>query len=257
MWREFMKNKLLSIFLFMNTIPIAAMAAGDYSDFDDRVPLSERLLREYKTESPNLVFRDRKQSERIEKFYAGLRADLSFLTWKNKNSGTDENGYPISGEDKFNFKPVIGLDLSVGYRFDDRWRADVEIGYVGKYSETEVDYYSYSPTEKTEFNLESYYININAYYDLIYGLYAGLGAGVSIVNVSVDNSNYDKVSVSNVSPMGALMFGWVYMLDEKIDLDIRYRFSLFNGGDIKVGGAKADLGTIIGNAISVGVRYHF
>ena len=252
-----MKNKLLSIFLFMNTIPIAAMAAGDYSDFDDRVPLSERLLREYKTENPNVIFRDRKEASRNDKFYMGLAADLSFLSWKNEMSGTDEYSNPITGEDKFNFKPVVGLDLSLGYRFNKNWRMDVDFGYVGKFSETETEYYG--SAEKTEFNLETFYGTVNAYYDLFAGFYIGLGGGLAITRVNVDNSEVDTASMTATSPMGAAMLGWSYMLDEKIDFDIHYKFSVFNGNstDMKVGDATVKTGSIMGNTLSAGIRYHF
>ena len=234
---------------------MSAFAEDDLSTFDDRVPLSEKLLREYKTENPNVIYRDRKQIARINRFYMGLNGDLSFFTWKNKNSGTDELGNPISGNDKFTFKTLLGADLVVGYRFNQKWRVDGEFGYFGKFSETETEQYL-SP-EKTEFSLETYYVDANAYYDLKYGFYVGAGVGVAITDVSVDHTFYPKASKTNLSPMGAAMFGWTYMLDEKVDFDVRYRFAMFDGGDVNVGGASVDTGMIMNNSLSFGVRYHF
>lgn len=264
-------NKYLLGIVALCVLPMSAFAEGNLSTFDDRVPLSEKLLREYKTENPNVSYGKKKDTPvnvvineykmeapknvRVSRWYMGLNGDLSFLTWKNKNSGTDELGNPISGEDKFNFKPVLGADLVVGYRFDKDWRVDGEFGYIGKFFETETEQYL-SP-EKTEFSLETYYIDANAYYDLKYGLYVGAGAGLAIVNLAVDHTNYSKVSKTNLSPMGAVMFGWSYALDEKVDFDVRYRLALFNGGDLSIGGASVDTGLIMNNSLSVGVRYHF
>ena len=113
-------NKYLSGFVALSILPMSAFAANTgLSGFDDRVPLSEKLLREYKTETPNVVYRDKSKpvnvvineykmetpkNVRVSKWYTGLRGDLSFLTWKNKYKGEE------SGSDKFNFKPVLGLD---------------------------------------------------------------------------------------------------------------------------------------------------
>lgn len=249
-------KKYLSVFLMMLVVPFAAMAETDTPVFDDRVPLSEKLWRQYKTESPNVIYRDRNKGVRVGKFYGGLNADLSFLTWKNKYSWT-EYGEDMSATDKFNFKPVFGIDLSAGYRIDERWRVDGEIGYVGKYYESETENPFDYPTEKTEFNLETFYITANAYYDIIYGFYAGLGGGLAIAHISADHSQVDDGSATNLSPMGAVMLGWTYMLDEKIDFDFKYRLSFYDGGDMSIGGVKVDTGLIMNNSLSAGIRYHF
>ena len=259
-----MNKYFLVIIAFLCGLPISGFAAKDIAGFDDSVPLSEKLLREYKTENPNVVYRQKDtpvnvvineykmetpKNVRVSKFYAGLRGGLSFLTWKNKYSGTE------TGSDSFSFKPLLGVDLSVGYRFNQKWRVDGELGYVGKYSETETEYYG--DVEKTEFSLESYYLAANAYYDIIYGLYAGIGAGLAISDVAAYNSEVNDVSTVNVSPMGAVMFGWTYMLDEKIDFDIRYRFAVYGAGSLNIGGVDVDTGAIMNNSLSAGIRYHF
>ena len=244
-------NKYLCGIIGLCVLPVSAFAANDLAGFDDRVPLSEKLLRQYKTETPNVVYRDHEKKEvaREGKWYMGLNGDLSFLTWENKYSGTE------SGSDKFNFKTMFGLDLSVGYRFDKKWRVDGTIGYVGKYSEKETEYYGLA--EKTEFDLESYFVMANAYYDITHGFYAGLGAGLAITKIDVDNTVANNVSKTTVSPMGAATLGWTYMLDEKVDFDAHYRLSMFDAGSLNIGGVNVDSGLVIGNTVSVGVRYHF
>ena len=263
-------NKYLIGFIALCVLPVSAFAAADaaseLSTFDDRTPLSEKLLREYKTEDPNVSY-DKKDTPvnvvineykmespknvRVSKWYMGLRGDLSFLTWKNKYSGTE------TGSERFTFKPVVGLDLAVGYRFSEKWRVDGELGYIGEFSDTETETIYGFPVEKTEFSLQTYYLNANAYYDIAYGLYAGLGAGFAIVDLAADNSAVTNASATNLSLMGAAMFGWSYVLDEKVDFDVRYRLSVYDGGDLNIGGVNVDTGIIVNNTISAGVRYHF
>ncbi len=291
-------NKYLSGFVALCVLPISAFAEEGVSTFDESVPASKKIVREYKTEKgPIVVYRQKdtpvsivinkynvdpskeagteKPEEasneeqsvvtansdadkvqevskdiRNDRFYMGLNGDLSFLSWKNEySSGTE------SGTDRFSFKPVLGADVVVGYKFNKNWRVDGEFGYIGKYSETETEQY-FSP-EKTEFNLQAYYADINAYCDIAYGFYAGLGGGLAIVNLSADNSTTHNVSATNLSPMGAIMFGWTYALDEKVDFDVRYRFAAFNGGNLNIGGVKVDTGLVMNNSLSVGVRYYF
>ena len=242
-------NKFLTGIIALCVLPISAFAANGVSGFNKRVSAPNQFSRQYNTESQRSVYRDKKQNG--GKYYMGLRGDLSFLTWKNKYSGSE------SGDDKFSFKPVFGVDLSVGYRINQKWRVDGELGYIGKYSDTETEMISGFAVEKTEFSLQTYYIDANAYYDVAYGLYAGLGAGLAIVNLEADHSAFAGSSVTNLSPMGAVMFGWSYALDEKLDLDLRYRLAMFDGGDLNIGGVNVDTGMILNNALSVGIRYRF
>jgi len=184
------------------------------------------------------------------RFYMGLNGDLSFLSWKNKYSGDD------FGSDRFNLKSMLGADVVVGYNFNKNWRVDTEFGYVGKYTEKETESTD-SGIVKSEFSLQTYYADLNAYCDIAYGLYAGVGGGLAIVKLSADDTRVSSASTTNLSPMGALMFGWAYALDEKIDFDIRYRFAVFNGGDLNIGGVNIDSGIVMNNSLSVGVKYYF
>ena len=196
---------------------------------------------------------------RTDGAYMGIRGDLSLLNWKNEYK--DQDGIKL-GSDNFSGEALLGLDLFAGYKFNQNIRADLELGYIGKYSETETESYLNYATEKTVFDLETYYLIANGYYDFKYGLYAGAGIGAAITNMSVDNSNYAKEDNTHVSPMWALMFGWTHKLDDRIDFDLRYRFAMFHGGEVTVntGGGlstKAEVGYIMNNSLSAGVRYRF
>jgi opacity protein-like surface antigen len=191
--------------------------------------------------------------------YAGIRGSLSFLNWQNKYK--DEMDVQLEAE-SFNFKSMVGVNVFVGYQSIDKWRTDLEFGYVGKYSEGETEYYTEYNTEKTKFDLETFYLMANGYYDLKNGLYAGLGAGLAFVNTSIDTNVIAGNSATKVSPMGAIMVGWSHKLDEKVTFDLRYRFAAFHGGNLNIDtGAgtyiKTEIGFIKDNSLSAGIRYTF
>lgn len=193
-------------------------------------------------------------------YYLGGRAELSFLNWKNEYKDSMVPGN--SGSDRFSFKPMLGLNVFAGYRFNPDFRADLELGYIGSYSESETEYFYDSVNnfwlpETTKFKLKTYYMTANAYYNLIDGWYVGAGAGVALPKVSIEHTWFGNKDKTSVTPMIALMLGWVYQIDEDTDLDLRYRFSMFDGGDIKVNTLKTDLGWIMDNSVSAGVRVYF
>lgn len=185
-------------------------------------------------------------------WYLDVRADLSFLSWKNEYTyGSD------SSTDKFSFKPVVGVDLAVGIKIGKSWRTDFELGYLGTYSETETEYITNYITEKTEFNLSTFYATFNGYYDFYAGFYAGLGAGVALVQTSLDHSALNKVSKTNASPMGAAMLGWMHPLNDKLNLDVRYRFAAFSGSELDYLNFRMKIGLITDNSVSIGLKYAF
>ena len=119
-----------------------------------------------------------------KKLYLDVRADLSFLSWKNEYTPNDY------GDDDFKFKSVIGADIARGCKFNKHWLADVELGYIGRYSEQETEQYSGFPTEKTDFSLSVMSATVNGYYHVYAGMYSavymGLGAGAAVSEVSLN-----------------------------------------------------------------------
>lgn len=218
-------------------------------------PVKQNIIKKY--EITKVVYE--KPEPKNYRMYAGLHFGLSLLNWENEY--TNQNGTKL-GSDNFNFKSVIGGDVFVGYKISDKFRADAELGYIGKYSEGETEYFENYLTEKTKFDLETYYLMANGYYNFKHGLYGGAGLGLAFVNTELDHSLLEKSSETNVSLMVALMFGWMYRLDERSSLDLRYRLATFDGGDLKTNtGAgtyvKTDLGWFWDNSFTVGISYKF
>lgn len=190
------------------------------------------------------------------RYYIGGRGELSLLNW--------DNDYKLpapmmSGSDSYSFEPVLGLDFFIGYRFSDLIRTDVELGYIGKFKDTETEYYAGYVPEKTTFTMEMYYLTANVYLSLKYGLYVGAGLGGALTNLSMEHTWYERATEKHFSLMTAGMFGWTYTLDEKTEFDLRYRLSTFDGGDIFYprNNVKTDVGYIMDNSFSAGIRCYF
>ena len=185
-------------------------------------------------------------------WYTGVHFGTSFLSWKNEYLYNN-----TAGSDTFNFKPVIGADIAVGLEFDKKWRAELEFGYIGNYSEHETEYYSEYHTEQTDFNLSTMYLSANGYYELGAGVYIGLGFGGAVVRASLNHTALADVSKTNISPMGAGMIGWTHKLNDKLGLDIRYKFAVFSGSTFYDTNVKVDIGVITDNTLSIGIKYRF
>ena len=187
-----------------------------------------------------------------KKWYVSAHADLSFLSWENEYTYGS-----VNDSDKFSLKPVIGADIALGCELDKNWRADLELGYIGNYSEQETEYYDNYYTEKTEFDLNTMYATVNAYYGFNSGVYIGAGAGAVVVQASLNHNLLAKTSKTNASPIGAFVFGWNSKMTEKTYFDIRYRLSVFSGLTLEDMGVKTKIDLITDNSLSVGVRYMF
>ena len=192
--------------------------------------------------------------------YVGAHFDLNLLNWRNTYSALPvEAIYDIGADhDDYRFKPVIGGDLFLGYRFNPSWRADVEFGYVSNYKDSD---------NGITFELSVPYVTANIYHDFENGLYFGLGAGAAFPTVSMEWENFTANSSrkTGASFTGAAMLGYSYELSRFLFLDARYRISGFKGPSITRGvshfgileSVTTSVGFVLDNAISVGLRYEF
>lgn len=196
-------------------------------------------------------------------WYVGGRAALSLLNWENEYSTSPEIGIGDNTED-FS-ETVFGGSVFGGYTFNYFWRAEVEAGLIGQYEDKDAGY---------EFKLTVPYVLANGYYDFSNGLYVGAGLGVAMPKTELDDDAFKSGdrSKTTVSPMGALMFGYTHKLDYNLVLDLRYRLAAFGGTDHErsfengafVGSTdltgvkfKNEIGLILDNSVSLGIRYEF
>lgn len=194
-------------------------------------------------------------------WYIAARAELAFWNFKAKTS-VSEPGYGFGPEESesYSFKPVFGGNLSVGKWFNNNWRGDIELGYLGYMSDKD---------SGGEFAVQAPYAMLNGYYNFDNGLYLGLGAGVAMPIMTIDvvgadwlESNRNKVGFGF---MGGVMFGYSTALSDTISLDLRYRLAGITGtsherdyrGDDGIYTAKVKDSFMLSNSISLGLRFNF
>lgn len=188
-------------------------------------------------------------------WYVGGRAELAFLNWENEYSTSDPLAVVSEDSDKYSFETVFGGNFFVGRTFNYFWRGEVEAGLIGQFSDKD---------QGVEFKLTVPYVIANGYYDFTNGLYVGAGLGLAMPKTEFDWAVFASGNRSerNVSPMGALMLGWSHKLDDNLVVDLRYRLAGFVGPEHTRGFADgveltADVGFVLDNALSMGLRYEF
>lgn len=193
-------------------------------------------------------------------WYGALRAELSFLSWKNKYSTTGSPSDLGSDHDDYSFKPLFTGDIAFGKRINYFWRGEVEGGYISEFSDSDMG---------VTFKLSIPYIMANGYYDFANGFYLGAGAGIAFPMTEIIADGFTDTGNSKhtgVSPMGALMFGYSHKLDDNLVLDLRYRFAGTWGSsqDRKYIDSSSieqtftnKIGFIMDNSVSLGIRYEF
>ena len=188
-------------------------------------------------------------------WYVGARASLSFMNWENEYSSNDPLVDSDYDKDEYSFESVYGGNFFVGHTFEYFWRAEVEAGLIGQFEDKDDGF---------EFKLTVPYLLANGYYDFANGLYVGAGLGIAMPKTELDGAGFVAGGRSEraVTPMGALMFGYVHELDYNLALDLRYRLAAFGGTEhertLDSGyDFKNEIGLVFDNSISVGLRYEF
>lgn len=193
-------------------------------------------------------------------WYVGGNAGLALWNWKNKYE-LDANlvGDESLNNDSYSMKPVFTGGVQFGRRIKYFWRAEVEAGWRGQFTDKE-------PT--AEFTMNIPYTMANGYYDFNNGLYLGAGAGIALPTTTFDGIYFDgeKRSKTSVAAMGALYLGWSHKLDSHLVLDLRYRLSGMFGGtkhrlDVTDGGdtytIESKINSLMDNSFTFGIRYEF
>jgi hypothetical protein len=193
-------------------------------------------------------------------WYGAIRGAINLVSWES----TYNSDWALVNNDfkneKFSMRPIFGGSLAVGKTFwDGEVRGEVELGYTGRFSDKEPGF---------EFEWSAPYALVNAMHDFQSGIFIGGGIGLAMPTTTLDSDIFfdgDRKK-TNMSPMGALMFGWSRQIDDYLILDLRYRFGGFMGtkqtrymedGLHNVYFVENKMGLITEHSISAGLRYEF
>lgn len=199
--------------------------------------------------------------------YVGARVGVDLLSWKNKYSAKPASAIDDldADHDKYTFEPVFGGGVFAGLHINPAWRADLEIAYLGRFSDSDNGF---------SFKMSSQHVTLNAYYDFLNGFYLGAGLGGAFTKGELDWDYFiaNSRSKTQTSLAGALMVGYTHYLNERVVFDLRYRLSGFNGPKWTRGVMQPEFqnasgselseigiktGFILDNAITVGLRFEF
>ena len=192
-------------------------------------------------------------------WYVGARAELSFLNFENEAKVVELNE---SLNDDYSFEPIFGGNAFVGYTFNHFWRGEIEGGVLGVFEDE---------TEGITMKMTVPYLMANGYYDFTNGLYVGAGLGIALPKTELNGKDFVSGDATNMtaSPILGVMLGYAYDLDYNLTLDVRYRLSGFVGNDLKRGylhdnnglieeyQIKNEIGFVLDNSVSIGLRYNF
>ena len=230
----------------------------------------------------------RAEPEPEREWYVALKYVHTLASWKTSNHWVGEswdNGVdpvvPVneSWTDKYSMKSMMGFAASVGMTYDNDWRLEVEGGYTGQYSEA---------ADGIKYAVSAPYLSLNALYNFNgnkrSGFYIGPGLGIAFPQTeltSYDNNTlmpgaiwflHGGETARSFSVMPAGMFGFQWMLEERLALDIGYKFYALKGPKHKrqfywwdntdpstavAQDLTIDTGWMTNHAISLGLRYYF
>ena len=196
-------------------------------------------------------------------WYVGGRAELSFLNF-DVDSVTTRLADPagvFEGVEEYSLETLFGGSLFAGKTFKYFWRAELEAGLIGQLEDK---------GDGLDFKMTVPYVMANGYYDFTNGLYVGAGVGIAMPTTEFDNIYLDSGDrkEQTVSPMVGIMLGYAHELDYNLTLDIRYRLAAFQGMEHNLDASAAgvanglesfknEIGLILDNSLSIGIRYNF
>jgi opacity protein-like surface antigen len=221
--------------------------------------IDERVLRPvYGTNNVNAyIYNNQNTTNDGLNWYVGARFDYNLATFDN-NYSLESNTNTTS--DSFAFKPQMGFDITAGYRFDSKWRMELNYGYTGKYENKE---------SLIAFDIATHYLTLNGIYTIAEWdttslfLGAGLGAGFQTMNWNGETVFDAGAETSETSPLftGNLQFGLEEKISDNVRLVLSYKLGYMMGYKQSILLQDGDTffieNDVINNTFGLGLRFVF
>lgn len=235
---------------------------AEYPEYRSEEVRYEEPVKHKKAKREERVSRSRDYNE----WYVGARVGADMLSWKNKYKADPTSAIVDLGSDndKYTFETVFGGGVFIGHYFTENWHADIEYAYMTQFTDS---------SNGITFKLSTPYLMGNVYYDFDSGFYLGGGLGLSFSKATMEWEWFTnrKISDDMLGLSGALMAGYAHHLSDSLVVDFRYRLAGFYGPEISghvmqgfrddygstLETLTTDVGFIIDNAFSIGLRYEF
>ena len=185
-------------------------------------------------------------------------------SWENKYN-SDYGGVNLSfASDKYSFESVIGGAVAVGTTFGSDVRADLELGLMSNFSDSD---------ENFKISMSLPYLMVNLYHDFEEGFYIGAGLGMARATAELSGDIFENKGArkSLLSPKFGGMIGYTTSIADGTYIDFRYRLSGVKGtavsnsrflwdeysGEYEEFYLQVTGGWILENAIMAGLRFNF
>ncbi|MCL2538101.1 MAG: porin family protein [Alphaproteobacteria bacterium] len=158
-------------------------------------------------------------------FYLGLGFALNFANFDNRYHLDSDPS--VTEKDSYSFKLMPGFDISGGYRFAQRWRGELNYGYVSKFEDKD---------NVASFSLSSQYLMANILYDIwtkdTTSIYIGAGAGASLLETRMSGIIFppgEGDAKRKATYAGQFIMGIEEEVTPNISVMLQYRF-MYTGG---------------------------
>ncbi|MCL1902432.1 MAG: porin family protein [Alphaproteobacteria bacterium] len=197
-------------------------------------------------------------------FYIGAMFGLNFANFSLEHYL--ESNPSNSFKDSYSFALMPGFDLSAGYQFSEKWRAELNYGYTGKFQDED---------NVAKFSLSSQYVVANVLYNIwerdTTAIYVGAGAGAAMLDSRMSGSIFPangNVTKTKTTYAAQIIIGVEESLTSSISAVLQYRL-MYTGGmksDRVAEGATVgvyddtlvtDISGVFMNSILLGARVKF
>ncbi len=211
----------------------------------------------YYPDYQNAKFISENSIKNLYDFYLGIRFAYNMASFSNQYSLASD---PFDSEtESFSLVPQIGFDMSLGYRFAPKWRAELNYGETGTFDDHD---------SGATFSLSSQYLTVNAIYTLARwgatSIYGGAGLGLAFVEVTDAGpvfTNDGNDSQTETTFATQLIAGLEQDISNNFSIHIQYRL-MYTGGQSHSRGVTGDIfindvSNIWTNSLMVGARLKF
>ena len=197
----------------------------------------------------------------LDKYYIGARFNYNLASFSNKYSLASD---PSDHEnDSFSFTQQFGFDITGGWQFADKWRAELNYGNFFKYTDRDSD---------STFDLSTQFLTLNGIYTAYEwkttSFYVGAGAGIGVVRTAFSNSVFAHNATTNKTSIGfagQVMAGLEEKITDNLYLGLTYKLSYLTGHKQEIellphpvpDTLISKTSGILNNTFGIGLRFEF
>lgn len=215
-------------------------------------------------EPSSVVYKPKQQQqqqqmqEESNNFYIGAKFALNFSSFTYKFHLASDTG-PWQ-TDSYAFKQQMGYDLTAGYQFDPKWRAELNVGNTGTFEDSDT---------KATMSISSTYLLANLIYTIRQwsstSIYVGGGLGAAFIHTDLSGSDFaldGKEKRTTAAFAGQAIFGVEEALTQSFSINAQYRL-MYSGGqkrDREIWDSDIlhnKFSGILTNSIMLGARFKF